>query len=311
MQLPYEGRFEQFAQLLCLRKYLDVGYAMIGSYLDESADPKQLGIFAVGGILGRCRPIFELDRKWEQLRQRPDINIEYFKASECQRGSKQFSKFVADPKNITPEERARLDEVWSQFLDVLIGDPDEHVVIFGIGVVLDDFYEVIKNPVAKSILGESPYWFAYQAAMIEAAFAMKKVGQGDSVAIICDKDEEHSTDAPKVYCDLKDKNPNAAEYMGPFGMDEDHLSHPLQAADAVIYEIRRSLHVSLARWKESQHFDKQIRWQFNKLADAKRIWLIQYAHKENLEEAVKENTPGQPLNLDSLMEQEFDKDVQF
>jgi hypothetical protein len=165
---------------------------MIGSYLDESSDPKQSGIFAAGGILGRCRPIFEIDRKWERLRKRPDIDIEYFKASECQRGSKQFAKFVANPKKITREERARLDGIWGEFLDVLMGCKEEHVVLFGIGVVLDDFYEVIRDPLAKTILGASPYWFAYQAAMIEAAFAMKKVGQGDSVAIICDKDRRRT-----------------------------------------------------------------------------------------------------------------------
>jgi hypothetical protein len=124
-------------------------------------------------------------------------------------------------------------------------------------------------------------------------------------------DEEHSAEAPNVYRDLKEKNPNAALHLGPFGMDGDHLNHPLQAADTVIYEIRRSLHVSLGRWKDSPHFDKVARWQFKKLADGNRIWLIQYAHKENLEEVVKENIPGQPLNLDSLMEQEFDKDVKF
>ena len=153
---------------------------MVGCYLDESIDPKNIGIFAVGGILGQGRKIFELDRKWEALRKGPEIGIDYFKASECQRGNKQFKKFVADPNHMTDMERGNLDQIWGRFLDVMTGDPLEHVIIYGIGVVQEDFYEVIKDPVARSILGDSPYWFAYQSAMIEAAFAVKQIQTGES-----------------------------------------------------------------------------------------------------------------------------------
>jgi len=281
---------------------------MISSYLDESFDTSQKGIFAVGGLLARGVPIFEIDRKWEQLRKTPEIDIKYFKASECERGDKQFAKFVATPKTVTPAERANLDAIWDKFLDIIVG---EAAIIYGIGVIQDDFYEVIKDPKAKAILGESPYWFAYQAAMIEAAFAMKKVGQGDSVAFVCDKDEEHSDIAPDVYQEVQKKNPKAAEYMGTFTLASDHLCEPLQAADAAIYEIRRSLHISLGRWKHWLKSGDSLRWQFRKLADKKRVWLIQYADKRYLDEVVKENTPGQPLDLDHFMEQEFDEDIQF
>jgi hypothetical protein len=74
---------------------------MIACYLDESIDPKRTGIFAAGGILGKGRSIFELDRKWEAVRKRSEIGIDYFKASECQRGSRQFKKFVVDPDHMT------------------------------------------------------------------------------------------------------------------------------------------------------------------------------------------------------------------
>jgi hypothetical protein len=108
---------------------------IVGCYLDESFDPKEQGIFAVGGIMGRGRPAFELDRKWSLLRKRPDIDVEYFKASECQRGTKQFRKFVSDPQSITHTERATLDGIWKEFLMLLKGDSLERFVGFGIGVV--------------------------------------------------------------------------------------------------------------------------------------------------------------------------------
>src|ERR1700738_4303691 len=104
---------------------------MIACYLDESFDPKQQGVFAVGGILGRGRTVFELERKWKALRKSPEIDIEYFKASQCQRGNKQFKNFVADPDQMTDGERSKLDGIWDQFLDVMAGDDLEHVVIYG------------------------------------------------------------------------------------------------------------------------------------------------------------------------------------
>jgi hypothetical protein len=92
---------------------------MVGSYMDESFDPTQSGIFAVGGILGRGVAIFELERRWEQLFARQDINIAYFKASECQNGKGEFRKFVADPKSITQAERSKLDSISHEFLNLI------------------------------------------------------------------------------------------------------------------------------------------------------------------------------------------------
>jgi hypothetical protein len=76
--------------------------------MDESFDPAPSGVFAVGGLLGRGIPIFELERRWEKLLYRPDIDIKYFKASECRYGKGQFRKFVIDPDHITDDERAKL-----------------------------------------------------------------------------------------------------------------------------------------------------------------------------------------------------------
>jgi len=147
--------------------------------------------------------------------------------------------------------------------------------------------------------------------MIESAFAMKHINTGDHVAFVCDEDEEHSPIAHDVYREVKKKNPNAAKYLGSFGTASDHKCEPLQAADAAIYEVRRVLHTSLGKWKESLKWDANIRWQFRKLADRKMVWLIQYADKKYLEAVVKENTPGEPLNLDHFLEQEFNEDITY
>lgn len=256
-------------------------------------------------------PLFELERRWKILREKPEVGIDYFKASECQRGNKQFGKFVADTDNITPDERKKLDEIWERFLTIMCGDQLEHGVVFGVGVVQEDFYEVIKDNIARTVLGDSPYWFGYQFAMIEAAFAMKYINMGDRVAFVCDEDEEHSEIAPDVYREIKKKNPNAANYMGSFTTTSDHICEPLQAADAAIYEVRRALHVSLGKWKRFLRDGNSLRWQFRKLAGQHLVWLIKYANKQALLDIVRENKPGEPLNLDHLLQEEFNEDIAF
>jgi hypothetical protein len=86
---------------------------MICSYMDESFDKAPTGVYAVGGILARGVAIFELERKWRKLRKRSDIDIAFFKASECERGFGQFSKFCATPKSPTSTEKAKLPSVRS------------------------------------------------------------------------------------------------------------------------------------------------------------------------------------------------------
>src|ERR1700687_3507040 len=90
--------------------------------------------------------IFELERRWETLRKRPDIDIGYFKASQCERGTKEFAKFVGDPNDIQPAERDRLDSISHEFLNAIVNPlfVEKYIVLFGIGIPQEDFYSVIK-----------------------------------------------------------------------------------------------------------------------------------------------------------------------
>ncbi len=213
--------------------------------MDESFDPKGKGVFAVGGILGRGVPFFELERRWEKLLKRPDIDLEYFKASECEKGNKQFSKFVINPKKITPTEHVKLDSISHEFLDLIIHpvlyDDRSYLCIQGVGVVQEDFYEVIKDDKARAILGNSPYRLAYDFAMIQCAWAMKELEKGIKldkqktmdispsrtyVSFVCDEDKEHSHLAPEEYRKLKTTNPAAAAYMATFSSAKDTMCAP-------------------------------------------------------------------------------------
>ena len=281
---------------------------MIGSYLDESFDMKHKGVFVVGGLLGRGVAMFELERRWEGLLSRPDIGIRYFKASHCERGTGEFSKFVSDAQNITPEEKEGLDSLSREFLNAIVEmpfEPTSYLVAAGVGVVQEDFYEIIKDANAKAILGENPFRLAYDLAMIQCAWAMKELGTGDNVAFVCDECEQYSTLAHDAYRGLKASNPGAAEYMGTYSSKDEKKCAPLQAADAVVFEIRRALNLALGQWPG------QLRKQFNMMADSKTMFLITHANREHLRHIVSTHKPGEPFRLDGIMDQQFNENIRL
>ncbi len=300
------AQFEELAQTIRLRSYNKAYYALTAAYMDESFDPSRSGVFAVGGYMGRGIPLFELDRKWDILRKRPGIDIAYFKASQCERGTGEFAKFVADPQNITTSERGRLDSISREFLSVIA---KEAVIVHGIGVIQDDFYDVTQDPKAREILGQSPYRLTYDLAMIQCAWAMKELEKSlherEYVSFVCDECEQHSLLSGEAYRNLKTKNPNAAEYMATYSTMDDKICGAMQAADAVAFEIRRMLNIALGQWKV------HLRRQFSILSDARKVYIVQHANKKNLLEIVNAHKPGEPYKLDIIMEQVFDEDIQI
>src|SRR5207248_11009460 len=109
-------------------------------------------------------------------------DLAYFKASQCENGWKEFSKFVSDSKSINANERTVLDSMSLEFLRLITNpvplDPTHYLACYGVGVMQEDFYEVIKNPHACAVLGDSPYRLAYDIAFIQCAWLMKQLGEG-------------------------------------------------------------------------------------------------------------------------------------
>ncbi|HEY4776615.1 MAG TPA: hypothetical protein VIH56_03065 [Candidatus Acidoferrales bacterium] len=315
------GPFEELAQAIRSRTYKESYYSLIASYMDESFDMQPRGVFAVGGFLGRGVPIFELERRWEQLRKRPDINIAYFKASECEHGRGEFAKFVQDPENISLAERSKLDSISHEFLKLIVNpvafDNKRYFIVHGVGIVQEDFYEVIKEPRAKAILGHNPYRLAYDFAMIQCAWAMKRLEEfivednltrmsdkssREYVSFVCDEHEKYSPLAHEAYRNLKETNPNAADYMATFTSGDEKKLESLQAADAAVFEVRRVLNLVFKQWPG------KVRKQFNLLRGTV-MFLITHSTKDQLLHIVNTHSPGEPFKLDSLMNTEFNENI--
>ena len=109
-------------------------------------------------------------------------------------------------------------------------------------------------------MGDSPFRLAYDFAMIQCAWAMKELGTGDHVAFVCDECEEHSSLAYEAYRKLKEQNTNAARYMGTFSMQDEKKADVLQAADAVVFEVRRLLQLALGSSGREQSASSSMFW---------------------------------------------------
>lgn len=287
------------------------------SYMDESCDAPGDGFFVVGGLLTRGVSSFELERKWEKLRKRSDIDITYFKASECKNGRGEFAKFVAIPGNPSPSEHQQLDSISREFLCLI--PAEQNIIVHGIGIGQADFYDVVRDANARATLGDNPYRLAYDFAMIQCALAMKQLEQEirkekekvafggsyrDIVSFVCDAHEEHSPLAFEAYRSLKLTNPNAAQYMGSFDSVDDKTVEVLQAADAVVFEIRRALNLVEGNYNA-------LRPQFRDLADPGKVFLITHTTKDQLMHIAAHNKPGEPFKLDDIMKQELTESIRF
>lgn len=313
MQLPYQGMFRALAEAIRLSRAGESMFLTVAnSYMDESFDPKQAGkhrgFFVVAGLMGRGVPFFALEHLWEKLLLKH--GLAYFKAKECANGWKQFGKFVKDPKNITPSERATLDAISLEFIDAIVHpssfDPQHYLTACGIGLLQEDFYEVIKDAHAKAVLGDNPYRLAYDIAFVASAWLMKQMGEGWGVSIVADEHEIYSPLAPEAYRQLKDTNPNAAEYLLTFSSADEKKCTPLQAADAVVYEVRRALNT---KYKTPGLADPSYRKQFKALTDGQAVAYIAETRKDQLEWIAGNHKPGEPFKLDELMSNQIGSNV--
>jgi hypothetical protein len=111
------------------------------------------------------------------------------------------------------------------------------------------------------------------------------------------------TEAPKAYVKLKTTNPNAARYMCTFGMGDEKECPTLQAADAVVYEIRKVLKFSKRDW------ETRLRKQFGIMAEKRAVFYVGHATGEQLEWIVKNHKPGEAFKLDELMKNRLEENI--
>lgn len=136
---------------------------------------------------------------------------------------------------------------------------------------------------------------------------MKQLGQWGA-SFVCDEHEIYSPLAPEAYRNLKAANPQAAEYMLSFTSVDEKICAPVQAADAVVYEIRRALN-----FQHNKHPDlsggSSVRKQFEVLAEASGMAYIAHTEKAQLEWIAANHKPGESFKLDEIMNTQYEANI--
>ena len=105
---------------------------------------------------------------------------------------------------------------------------------------------------------------------------------------------------------LKHTNPQAAEYLLSFASIDEKKCAPVQAADALVYEVRRALNT---RHKIPGLADATYREQFKALISGQAVAHIAEARKEQLEWIAANHKPGEPFKLDELMNNQIGDNI--
>jgi hypothetical protein len=86
-------------------------------------------------------------------------------------------------------------------------------------------------------------------------------------------------------------------------MADEKQCAPLQAADAVVYEVRKVLKYQFRDW------EKILREQFRIFADRRVMFYIGHSNRQQLKWIVANHNPGDPFKLDELMKRQLRRNV--
>jgi hypothetical protein len=217
---------------------------MYAAYFDESDDKDRA--YGVGGFIGAQIDCVHLDWAWKE-HILDKYGLKYFKASELEHGVGEFRKFRDDPQNtdarFSQREKTLFREIKTKTVDLFLDA--EFVIGFGAVVVWPDYERLLQEFKADGLVLPHPYWFGAQVVYMEAGWIMNYVNEGEPnsqqayVRPIYDDHQEYRPKAKQIFDDYREKNPLWSKYLltPHYESDQDYIV--LQAADNLIYEMRK------------------------------------------------------------------------
>ena len=186
---------------------------MFAAYLDESFDPHNEGIFAVAAVFGDGWAVMKGETLWRALLDRHRMKA--FKSSKL----RQHPGIVADFARVIKSSG-----------------------LLACGMVTEQ--AVVLRHLDGSAFTEqyrrNPYMLAYHSAFIEIAMDLRRGKSERLVAYVCDCNLRYLDLLERSYPALLEQNPLSAVYMGSLSVKADEDCIPLQMADLIAGELRRT-----------------------------------------------------------------------
>jgi len=231
--MPY---FREFQYVAFGRRDRQGVFVLIACYLDESSDSQGRDILTVAGFMQHNSNWLIMEYEWDKILQRPEIDIPFFRATDCLNVSGVFAKYRADPTQATDEERQRCAAVRTALMASMKGCS---LVGSSVSIALSDYYDVYKNePNAKRHFSKDPLYTGLQYEMQTVVEGVSRYYPNEKVAFVYDERRDISKHIEAVYSEMKANNPTWAKYMGSLSHMDDKDTPPLQAADLLGSEVR-------------------------------------------------------------------------
>jgi hypothetical protein len=209
------------------------------SYWDESSDEHQKKIFVIAGFVGRYEEWARIEWRWKQLLDK--YELEYYCATEAEHARGQFDKppFRAEGKPLDYTQNEMLRRVCTEFLDLFASG-----IIFGvgIGIPMQDFFEVANTPERLARFGGTPYYLSGHMAMLATLIGIKnELRNKELVSFMLDRQDQFKTEMEKVHAALASKGSEFHSQVGSLRFADKRDFIPLQVADTLAYEVRKTL----------------------------------------------------------------------
>jgi hypothetical protein len=253
-------------------------------FLDDSKDANQSKLFVSAGFFGTRDDWSSLRKAWRAVLL--EKGIEYFKSSEYNHLTHQFSRFRTDAFPPPSGRRAA-----KEIKDALQRVVSQHPFIRGIGisVLVEDYEKVCSRPETDGIFGENPYHRALESVMFEIVKTIRHRPGHNMVAFVHDDETDFDT-LHRLYLGFKKLNPKTAKFMGGFIPLSDKEHPPLQMADMI---ANNTLEIGMDRIAKGETTQAEIsmKGNINKLG----IWNEDY-----MLSVLKRNLilKGRPIPLD-------------
>ena len=191
-------------------------------YFDESGTSGNQGIGMYAGMIADSVLWTRIELRWRRKLQ--EFGLTHYHAVDCENGTAEFS-------SLSLGIRQSLTNYFSSLLSEIPGQ------IIGQLVVHEDWRRVVPSDL-KAHFGNDPLYLSAAVCMQLVSTWSKEAVQGEPVAMVFADHDKHSAVLAQIHADLF-SHPDWTG-LGSISFLSPQSAVPLQAADLICYEIRRS-----------------------------------------------------------------------
>lgn len=205
---------------------------MLACYIDDSADTQQKTVYSVAGFVADSAVWFDIERYWSMRLKSEGLG--YFRTWECVNLEGEFQRKLVDRHGLTTA-RVIADAVLRDLKELVAAS---NLNAFCMGVLMNDYRQVVSEPDGEIVLNKDPYVFAHQMFIGVILSEMDNFSRRELIAFHYDEHSKASL-LQNSWDGYKECNPNWAKSAGILEPLDDKSHVPIQVADLLAHTTTR------------------------------------------------------------------------